>query len=134
MTPEQKQKIHTILKSKSKGMYENALSQVPEDVKLDIDAHFAFVNGMTEKIEELKGHKSDYYRGVRDGYKSALDFYYKSNTSVNYDDNTCCSKLPPITVITVPKFTCKHCGEHEKEWSRKNDDWYCKTCGHIINP
>lgn len=34
----------------------------------------------------------------------------------------------------VPKFTCKHCGEREKEWSRKNDDWYCKKCGHIINP
>ena len=28
-------------------------------------------------------------------------------------------------------FTCKHCGTHEKQWSRKNDDWYCKTCGHI---
>lgn len=26
---------------------------------------------------------------------------------------------------------CKHCGTHEKVWSRKNDDWYCKTCGHI---
>lgn len=31
-------------------------------------------------------------------------------------------------------FTCRVCGEHEKEWSRKNDDWYCKTCGHICNP
>jgi len=29
------------------------------------------------------------------------------------------------------QFTCKHCGTHEKQWSRKNDDWYCKTCGHI---
>jgi hypothetical protein len=28
-------------------------------------------------------------------------------------------------------FTCKNCGTHEKQWSRKNDDWYCKTCGHI---
>lgn len=32
------------------------------------------------------------------------------------------------------KFTCRVCGEHEKEWSRKNDDWYCKTCGYICNP
>ena len=29
------------------------------------------------------------------------------------------------------QFTCKHCGTHEKQWSRKNNDWYCKTCGHI---
>lgn len=29
------------------------------------------------------------------------------------------------------QFTCKHCGTYEKHWNRKNDDWYCKTCGHI---
>jgi hypothetical protein len=33
-----------------------------------------------------------------------------------------------------PVFTCRVCGEHEKYWSRKNNDWYCKTCGHICNP
>lgn len=29
------------------------------------------------------------------------------------------------------QFTCKHCGSHEKQWNRENDDWYCATCGHI---
>lgn len=30
------------------------------------------------------------------------------------------------------EFTCRVCGTHEKEWSVKNDDWYCKTCRHLI--
>jgi hypothetical protein len=32
----------------------------------------------------------------------------------------------------VKQFTCNRCGTHEKEWSMRNSDWYCKTCGKRI--
>lgn len=37
----------------------------------------------------------------------------------------------PHVVGRSEQFTCKTCGTHEKEWSVKNSDWYCKTCKHI---
>ena len=40
------------------------------------------------------------------------------------------SQLLQQTSCTTP-FTCNRCGSNEKEWSRKNADWYCKTCGLI---
>lgn len=37
----------------------------------------------------------------------------------------------PVVIRQSEQFTCKTCGAHEKVWSSNNDDWYCKTCGHI---
>jgi len=37
----------------------------------------------------------------------------------------------PDVVGRSEQFTCNTCGGHEKYWSVKNDDWYCKQCKHI---
>ena len=40
------------------------------------------IQGLEQKIKELERYKSDYWRGVRDGYISSLDFIKQLNKQI----------------------------------------------------
>ena len=66
-----------------------------------------------------------------DGKNYALEFIHEFDlTTDRYTRNwTHWAEFKPPDVVST--FTCSTCGTHEKEWSIKNNDWYCKTCKHL---
>lgn len=74
------------------------------------------IQGLEQKIKQLEQHKSDYWRGVRDGYISSLDFIEQLNKPVVSGKPLVCPDCQTTNLHHMGHgaWCCAFCGGNSK--------------------
>ena len=74
------------------------------------------IQALEQKIKQLEQHKSDYWRGVRDGYISSLDFIEQLNKPVVSGEPLVCPDCQTTNLHHMGHgaWCCAFCGGNSK--------------------